>query len=219
MLFTGSLLGLLYVVFGVALFYFLNVGLAPLLVIVVGLAVFQYYTSDKLALAAAGAKVVSREEAPALHDMVERLCALADLPEGRDRRHPSRTHSPPAGIPSMRRHPVTTGLWRRLEAKEVSVSPMSCRTGEPGRARDDGGELLAMLAACHPLRPLRRDVQRLWLAAATGNNGATRFRSADRLPSSRSSSRPQLLHIRTISRATRCGRPRLRARPDTPGTS
>ena len=52
-----------------------------MLVIVVGLAIFQYYTSDKLALAAAGAKVVSREEAPQLHDMVERLCAMADLPK------------------------------------------------------------------------------------------------------------------------------------------
>src|SRR6266702_3396268 len=64
MLFTGGLLGLLYVLFGVALFYFLNVGLAPLLVIVVGLAFFQYYTSDKIALAASGAKVVTAEEAP-----------------------------------------------------------------------------------------------------------------------------------------------------------
>ena len=31
----------------------------------------QYYTSDKLALAAPGAKVVERDEAPDLHDMVE----------------------------------------------------------------------------------------------------------------------------------------------------
>src|SRR3954466_5617321 len=81
MLFTTGLLGLLYVVFAVVLFQFLNVGLVPLLVIVIGLAFFQYYTSDKLALAAAGAKIVSPEDAPALHDMVERLCAMADLPK------------------------------------------------------------------------------------------------------------------------------------------
>ena len=74
---------LLVVLFAVVLFYALNVGLVPMLVIVVGFALFQYYTSDKLALAAAGAKVVSREEAPQLHDMVERLCALADLPKPR----------------------------------------------------------------------------------------------------------------------------------------
>src|ERR1051326_7499359 len=81
MLLTTGLLGLLYVVFAVVLFNVLNVGLVPMLVIVIGLAFFQYYTSDKLALAAAGAKVVERDEAPELHAMVERLCAMADLPK------------------------------------------------------------------------------------------------------------------------------------------
>ena len=78
MLFTGALLGALYVGFAVVLFQVLNVGLIPMLLIVVGLAVFQYFTSDKLALAASGAKVVSEEEAPELHTMIERLCAMAD---------------------------------------------------------------------------------------------------------------------------------------------
>src|ERR671939_2014439 len=81
MLLASGLLGLLYVVFAVVLFNVLNVGLVPMLLIVVGLAFFQYYTSDKLALAASGAKVVTREQAPALHEMVERLCAMADLPK------------------------------------------------------------------------------------------------------------------------------------------
>src|SRR5919108_2350503 len=79
MLLSGSLLGLLYVVFAVVLFQVLNVGLVPMLVIVIGIALFQYYTSDKLALAASGAKVVSPEEAPQLHAMVERLAAMAEL--------------------------------------------------------------------------------------------------------------------------------------------
>src|SRR5579862_3553139 len=81
MLATTAMLGLLYVIFGIVLFSVLNVGLAPMLIIVVGLAFFQYYTSDKLALAAAGAKVVSADEAPELHAVVERLCAMADLPK------------------------------------------------------------------------------------------------------------------------------------------
>ncbi len=51
MLFTGALLGALYVGFAVVLFQVLNVGLIPMLLIVVGIAVFQYFTSDKLALA------------------------------------------------------------------------------------------------------------------------------------------------------------------------
>src|SRR5438132_1864657 len=83
MLLTGSLLGLLYVVFAVVLFQVLNVGLIPMLVIVVGLAFFQYYTSDKLALKAAGAKIVERDQAPELHAVIERLCAMADLPKPR----------------------------------------------------------------------------------------------------------------------------------------
>src|SRR5258708_27041228 len=81
MILTSGLLGLLYVIFGVVLFSVLNVGLAPMILIVVGLAFFQYYTSDKLALPAAGAKVVTREEAPPLHDMIERLCPMTDLPQ------------------------------------------------------------------------------------------------------------------------------------------
>ena len=83
MLLTGSLLGLLYVVFAVVLFQVLSVGLIPMIVIVVGIGFFQYFTSDKLALRASGAKVVERDEAPELHDMIERLCAMADLPKPR----------------------------------------------------------------------------------------------------------------------------------------
>ena len=49
---TSSLLGLLYVIFAVVLFQVLSVGLVPMLVIVVGITFFQYFTSDKLALKA-----------------------------------------------------------------------------------------------------------------------------------------------------------------------
>jgi heat shock protein HtpX len=121
MLFTGGLLGLLYVAFGVALFYFLNVGLVPMLLIVVGLGFFQYYTSDKLALAASGAKVVSAEEAPDLHAMVERLCAMANLPKPRiavvDTDVPNAFAT--GRNPNHAAVAVTTGLWRRLEPQEI----------------------------------------------------------------------------------------------------
>jgi len=121
MLLTTSLLGLLYVVFAVVLFEVLNAGLVLMVVIVGGLAFFQYFTSDKLALKAAGARIVERDEAPQLHDMIERLCAMADLQKprvaiiesdvpnafatGRNQKH--------AAVA------VTTGLWNRLEPKEV----------------------------------------------------------------------------------------------------
>ena len=121
MLFTGALLGALYVGFAVVLFQVLNVGLIPMLLIVVGLAVFQYFTSDKLALAASGAKVVSEEEAPELHTMIERLCAMADLPKPRvaviDTEVPNAFAT--GRSPKHAAVAVTTGLWRRLEPHEV----------------------------------------------------------------------------------------------------
>jgi heat shock protein HtpX len=121
MLFTTFLLGLLYVVFAVVLFNVLNVGLVPLVLIVVGLAFFQYYTSDKLALAASGARVVTPEEAPELHAMVERLCALTDLPKPKvamiDTDMPNAFAT--GRNPKHAAVAVTSGLMRRLEPEEV----------------------------------------------------------------------------------------------------
>ena len=123
MLFTTGLLGLLYVLFAVVLFSVLNVGLAPMLVIVIGLAFFQYYTSDKLALAASGAKIVTPEEQPELHAIVERLCAMADLPKPRvaivDTDVPNAFAT--GRNPKHAAVAVTTGLWRRLEPQEVEA--------------------------------------------------------------------------------------------------
>jgi heat shock protein HtpX len=121
MLLTGGLLGALYVGFAVVLFQVLNVGLVPMILIVVALAFFQYYTSDKLALMAAGAKVVDAQQAPDLHAMVERLCAMADLPKPRI----AVVDTPVPNAFATGRSPkhaavaVTTGLWQRLEPKEI----------------------------------------------------------------------------------------------------
>jgi heat shock protein HtpX len=120
---TTGLLGFLYVIFALVLFRLFNVGLVPMLVIIVGIAFVQYYTSDKLALAASGAKEVSREQAPDLHAMVERLCALADLPKPKIAVIP--TDVPNAFAtgrnPKNAAVAVTEGLWRRLEPHEVEA--------------------------------------------------------------------------------------------------
>ena len=123
MILTGGMLGLLYVVFALVLFRALNVGLAPMLVIVVGLAVVQYWTSDKLALAASGAKIVTPEQAPDLHAMVERLCALADLPKPRVAVIPTQVPNAFATgrNPKHAAVAVTEGLWRGLEPHEVEA--------------------------------------------------------------------------------------------------
>src|SRR5690242_19018240 len=123
MLLTGGLLGLLYVVFAVVLIQALNVGDVPVLVIVIGLAVVQYWTSDRLALAASGAKIVTQEQAPDLHAMVERLCALADLPKPRIAVIPSPVPNAFATgrTPKHAAVAVTEGLWQRLEPHEVEA--------------------------------------------------------------------------------------------------
>ena len=82
MLSTLFLLGLLYVAFVVVLF---EVGASAItMVVVIGaITAGQLFFSDKLALAAMGAKEVSPAEAPGLHSMIERLCIQADLPKPR----------------------------------------------------------------------------------------------------------------------------------------
>jgi heat shock protein HtpX len=120
---TSGLLGLLYLAFALVLINLLNVGLAAMLVIVLGLAAVQYWTSDKLALAAAGAKVVSPEEAPEVHAIVERLCAMAGLPKPRialvDTDVPNAFAT--GRSPKHAAVAVTTGLLRRLDPPEIEA--------------------------------------------------------------------------------------------------
>jgi heat shock protein HtpX len=80
MTFTLFLLGLLYVILVVAL---IAVGVNGIGVAVIagGLALLNLFASDKLALAAMGAREVTPSEAPQLHAIIDRLCVQADLPK------------------------------------------------------------------------------------------------------------------------------------------
>ena len=80
MTFVMFLLGLLYVALVVAM---LGSGVNGVTVALIagGLAVFQLFGSDKLALHAMGAREVTPQEAPELHAMIERLCVQADMPK------------------------------------------------------------------------------------------------------------------------------------------
>jgi heat shock protein HtpX len=79
---TFFLLGVLYVVLIGALF---AAGASGILIAFIagGLLLLQFFTSDKLALRAMGAREVSPQEAPEFHAMIERLCVQADLPKPR----------------------------------------------------------------------------------------------------------------------------------------
>ncbi len=80
MLLTMILLGIIYVAFiGLILLYVRNIAIIGVFV-----ALFlgaQYYFSDRVVLAASGAHIVGEDEAPELHSLIERLCAMADLPK------------------------------------------------------------------------------------------------------------------------------------------
>ena len=101
-------LGALYVAFGAVLISFSGSAVIGL-VITVALAWGQWYFSDTLALKSMGARVVSPEQAPELHAMIDRLCVMADLPNafatGRTPRHSAVC--------------VTTGIMQRLDADEL----------------------------------------------------------------------------------------------------
>src|SRR5262249_38312202 len=121
MFFTSFMLGLLYVAFAAVLIWLLGGNWIFALILVGGLAVFQYYSSDKLALRAAGAKVIAREDDPQLFDTVERLAAMAELPMPRvaivDTDVPNAFAT--GRDPKHAVVAVTTGLMRRLDQPEI----------------------------------------------------------------------------------------------------
>jgi len=121
MLLTTFLLGALYVAFFVVLLQLFSLSLGAVIVIMGGLAFLQYFTSDKIALKASGAKIVERDQAPDLHDMVERLAAMADIPKPRvaviDTDLPNAFAT--GRNPKHSVVAVTRGLWQRLEPREI----------------------------------------------------------------------------------------------------
>src|SRR6266516_3384931 len=125
---TMFLLGLVFVALVTALVFVLlafKVGAGAIIffaVILVGvLTCVSLFWSDKIALRASGAQEVSPEEAPQLHGVVDRLCALADMPKPRVAI--AQTDMPNAFATGRNSKNavlcVTTGLMRRLDDKEL----------------------------------------------------------------------------------------------------
>ena len=92
-------------------------------VIAIAMAFWQWWSSDKVAMRAMRAREVTPEEAPELHGMIDRLCALADMPK------------PRVGVSDLAlanafatgRSPdravvcVTTGILQTLDAEELEA--------------------------------------------------------------------------------------------------
>lgn len=122
---TMFLLGGLFVGLVVVMMTFVQSpgGAVLVAIIAIGMAFWQWWSSDKVAMRAMRAREVSPEEAPELHGMIDRLCALADMPKPRvgiaDMAVPNAFatgRSPDRAVVC-----VTTGILQALDAEELEA--------------------------------------------------------------------------------------------------
>jgi heat shock protein HtpX len=119
---TGFFLVVLYAAL-IGVLFAIGLSFAVIIVIAAVLLFCQYWFSDKIAMFAMHAHEVTPEEAPELHGVVDRLCALADMPKPRvaiaDTDMPNAFatgRSPKAAVVC-----ATSGLLRRLDEPEVEA--------------------------------------------------------------------------------------------------
>lgn len=82
MVFSFAILTLLYLIFLSVLAY-LGIGFIPIIIIASGMILAQWYFSDKIVMWSSGAKLVSKEQYPQLHELIERIVARNNLPKPR----------------------------------------------------------------------------------------------------------------------------------------
>lgn len=114
------LLGAVYVV-AIAVLIAAGVSAGLVLVIAAVFFLFQYFASDRIALFSMNAHEVTPEQAPELHGVVDRICALSDTPKPRvaiaDVDVPNAFAA--GRNPSRAVVCATTGILRRLEPDEL----------------------------------------------------------------------------------------------------
>ncbi len=125
---TMFLLGVVFVAFVLALYLVLSasgrggagVVVFPI-VLALGLGFGSFYWSDKIALRTAGAVEVTPQQAPELHGIVDRICALADMPKPRVAIAQSRMPNAFATGRSSKKAVicVTSSLMERLDEREL----------------------------------------------------------------------------------------------------
>ena len=121
---TMVLLGGLFVALVVGMMFVVDARYAPIIGVVgIGIAFWQWWSSDKVAMRAMRAREVTPQEAPELHGMIDRLCALADMPKPRvgvsDMAVPNAFatgRSPERAVVC-----VTTGIQQTLDAEELEA--------------------------------------------------------------------------------------------------
>jgi heat shock protein HtpX len=120
MILSFMILTVLYLVFLGVLVY-LGVGFIPITVIASIMIISQWYFSDKIVLWSSGAKVVTREQFPMLHELVERIVARNNLPKPKIAVINSSVPNAFATGKSQRSSvvAVTTGLMDILDTEEL----------------------------------------------------------------------------------------------------
>jgi heat shock protein HtpX len=122
MISTIFLLGLLYVVF-VGVLVALKISIILIAVIAIGVFLVQYFFTDRIALYSMGGRIVTREQAPQLHGIVDRLCAMADM--AKPQVAIAQSDIPNAFATGRNQaHAVvcvTTGIMRRLTEPELEA--------------------------------------------------------------------------------------------------
>ena len=145
MILSFAILALLYIIFLTVLRVYLGLGFIPITIIASLMILAQWYFSDKIVLWSSGAKVVTRDQFPKLHDMVERIVARNNLPKPKI-----------AVINTNMPNAFATGKGRKSSVVAVTTGLMDIL--------DDPEELEGVIA--HELTHIRnRDVLVLTLAS------------------------------------------------------
>src|SRR5215208_733091 len=120
MIVSFAILTILYIIFLSVLAY---VGVSAIAIAVIAgiMILAQWYFSDKIVLWSTGAKIVSREQFPELHDLIERIVARNNLSKPRvaviNTRIPNAFAT--GKTPKSSIVAVTTGLMDQLDAEEL----------------------------------------------------------------------------------------------------
>ncbi|MGD0380824.1 MAG: zinc metalloprotease HtpX [Acidimicrobiales bacterium] len=122
MFITGLLMVVLFAVFVGILFAFIH-SIVLIIVIAGGFLFCQYWFSDKIALFGMHGHIVTPEQEPELHGIIDRLCALADMPKPRvaiadvDMPNAFATGRSPSNAVVC----ATRGIMRRLDEPELEA--------------------------------------------------------------------------------------------------
>jgi heat shock protein HtpX len=118
------LLGALFVVLVVTVMFLFPPQYAGFIGLIgIGIAFWQWWSSDTVAMRAMRAREVTPEQAPELHGMIDRLCAMADMPKPRvgvaDLEIPNAFAT--GRSPNRSVVCVTTGILGKLSAEELEA--------------------------------------------------------------------------------------------------